>query len=154
MNALILYGTETGNAEATATAISQVLAGTVDSEVHDLADTTPDAMTQAGADLVVLVTATPGEGDFAGGGADFFEALTETKPDLTGLRFAVFGLGDSYYTTFNQAGETAATILTTLGATQVGDTARHDASSGDDPEEIAEEWAREVLAALPAPVAS
>ncbi|OUS91315.1 flavodoxin domain-containing protein [Rhodococcus sp. NCIMB 12038] len=153
MNALILYGTETGNAEACATAISQVLEGIVDSEVHDLADTTPDALT-GGADLVVLVTATHGEGDFAGGGADFFEALTESKPDLTGVRFAVFGLGDSYYTTFNQAGETAATLLTTLGAEQVGETARHDASSGDDPEEIAEEWVREVLAALPAPVAS
>lgn len=153
MNALILYGTETGNAEACATAISQVLEGTVDSEVHDLADTTPDALT-GGADLVVLVTATHGEGDFAGGGADFFEALTESKPDLTGVRFAVFGLGDSYYTTFNQAGETAATLLTTLGAEQIGETARHDASSGDDPEEIAEEWVREVLAALPAPVAS
>lgn len=154
MNALILYGTETGNAEACATAISQVLAGTVDSEVHDLADTTPDVLTQAETDLVVLVTATHGEGEFAGGGAGFFEALTEAKPDLSGRRFAVFGLGDSYYTTFNKAGETATTILTTLGATQVGDTARHDASSGDDPEELAEEWAREVLAALPAPVAS
>lgn len=154
MNALILYGTETGNAEACATAISQVFADTVDTEVHDLADMTPQAMLEAGADLVVFATATYGEGDFAGGGAAFFEALREAKPDLRGVRFAVFGLGDSYYTTFNQAGETAATMLTTLGGTQVGDTARHDTSSGDDPEETAEEWAREILAVLATPVAS
>ncbi|WAL49236.1 flavodoxin domain-containing protein [Rhodococcus pyridinivorans] len=154
MHALILYGTETGNAEACATAISEVFADTVDTEVHDLADMTPQAMLEAETDLVVFVTATYGEGEFAGGGATFFEALRETKPDLKGARFAVFGLGDSYYTTFNRAGETAATMLTALGGAQVGDTARHDTSSGDDPEETAEEWARGILAALATPVAS
>nr|Q8VQF4.1 RecName: Full=Cindoxin; Short=Cdx; AltName: Full=FMN-containing redox partner [Citrobacter braakii]AAL57616.1 cindoxin [Citrobacter braakii] len=154
MNALILYGTETGNAEACATTISQVLADTVDTKVHDLADMTPRAMLDSGADLIVFATATYGEGEFAGGGAAFFETLRETKPDLSGLRFAVFGLGDSYYTTFNQAGATAATILASLGGTQVGDTARHDTSSGDDPEETAEEWAREILTALATPAVS
>lgn len=150
MKAIVLYGTETGNAQACAEVISEGISG--ESTVHDLGDVAPDLLSAGDIDLAIFVTATYGDGEFAGGGARFFESLLAIEPDLSTLRFAVFGLGDSYYTTFNRAGETATSLLLGRGASQVGVTACHDASSGDDPEESASEWLVETLAAM-APVA-
>ncbi|WP_332838697.1 flavodoxin domain-containing protein [Nocardia bovistercoris] len=38
---------------------------------------------------------TYGDGEFPTGAEPFFDALDRRMPDLTGLPFAVFGLGDS-----------------------------------------------------------
>ena len=93
-------------------------------------------------------------GETAFHGADLDEAgqrladiLDEEKPDLTGLRFAVFGMGDSVYgDTYNRGGEIMAEKLSALGAVQVGEHFRHDASSAVKPVAAGEEWAQ----ALPA----
>ncbi|WP_442941571.1 flavodoxin domain-containing protein [Nocardia sp. NBC_00416] len=72
-----------------------------------------------------------------------FAALDTRRPDLTGLRFAVFGLGDSVYdNTFNRGGEIAAAKLAALGGTQLGDHARHDASSEIAPAAMGRTWVR------------
>ena len=71
----------------------------------------------------------------------FADELESVNPDLTGLRFAVFGLGDSIYDTFNRGGEIVAEMLTKRGAVQVGEHARHDNSSPIKPAKQAAEWA-------------
>lgn len=91
----------------------------------------------------IIVCSTYGEGDLPTGAEPFFGALDAQRPDLTGLRFAVFGLGDSVYDdTFNRGGEIAAEKLTALGGTQIGEHARHDASSKVKPTVMGREWAR------------
>ncbi|RRQ25610.1 nitric oxide synthase [Rhodococcus sp. Eu-32] len=154
MNILVLYGTETGNAEECSTAVAEILGKHADVAEFDMTDFTTDRFVDAAADYVVFVTATHGDGELAGGGAAFFEALTTRKPVLTGTKFAVFGLGDSYYTTYNRAGEIVVETMTGFGAELIAPLARHDASSGDDPQEQASEWAQELVHVIGAPVPS
>ena len=78
-----------------------------------------------------------------------YQELDEHKPDLNGLKFAVFGLGDSIYDeTFNHGGEIMAKKLKDLGATQVGEHGRHDAASTVKPTTQAEEWAGALTAVI------
>jgi MioC protein len=154
MNILVLYGTETGNAEECSTAVAEILGAHADVATFDMNDFSADRFLDTAADYVVFVTATHGDGELAGGGATFFEALTANKPALSDTKFAVFGLGDSYYTTYNRAGEIVVETMTGFGAEQVVPLARHDASSGEDPQEQASEWAQELADVIGAPVPS
>jgi MioC protein len=77
-----------------------------------------------------------------------YEDLQAKRPDLSGVRYGVFGLGDrTYAETFNYGGKRFDDILTELGARRIGERYRHDASSGVLPEEKAVEWCREWLEA-------
>lgn len=145
MAAVILYGTETGTGELVADAIADVLAADHDPSIYDMAEyAAEDLDTDV---FLVVVCSTYGEGELPSSALPFADELDEEKPDLTGLRFAVFGMGDSVYgDTYNRGGEIMAEKLTALGATQVGEHFRHDASSAIKPAKAAEEWAQ----ALPA----
>ena len=76
--------------------------------------------------------------------------LMAERPDLTGVRFAAFGLGDSIYETFNNAIETLRTALLELGAEQIGTTAKHDAASTTPATELADAWTRDLLTLMSA----
>ena len=75
----------------------------------------------------------------------FHAALQGRRPDLAGLRFATFGLGDSFYETFNRGSRIIADALVELGAQQVGEHGQHDASSGELPGDAALAWAKGLL---------
>lgn len=139
MSVVILYGTETGNGELVADAIADVLAAEHDPSIHDMSEFAVEDLDPA--DFVVIVCSTYGEGELPTGAEPFAEELESIDPDLTGLRFALFGLGDSIYDTFNRGGEIMAEMLTKRGAVQVGEHARHDNSSPIKPAKQAAEWA-------------
>ncbi|HEY9313417.1 flavodoxin family protein [Williamsia sp.] len=140
MPVVILYGSETGTAELVSDAISDVLAQQHDVSMYDMADFAVEDLDTD--DFVVAVCSTYGDGELPTGAEPFAEGLDDEKPDLTGLRFAVFGLGDSVYDeTFNRGGEIIAEKLTELGATQVGEHGRHDMSSKVAAKAQATEWA-------------
>ncbi|MFT4085808.1 MAG: flavodoxin domain-containing protein [Gordonia sp. (in: high G+C Gram-positive bacteria)] len=147
MAAVILYGTETGTGELVADAIADVLAADFDPSIYDMSDYAAEDLDTE--DFLVVVCSTYGEGELPSGALPFAEELDEEKPDLAGLRFAVFGLGDSVYDdTFNRGGEIMAEKLTALGATQVGEHFRHDSSSAVKPAKAGEEWAAELKAVI------
>ncbi|MFI1463088.1 flavodoxin domain-containing protein [Nocardia carnea] len=140
MRIVVLFGSEMGTAEKVAEAMAGELTGyetaVFDMSEFDLADLDPRA-------FHLIVCSTYGEGDLPTGAEPFFDALDAQQPDLTGLRFAVFGLGDSVYdNTFNRGGEIAAGKLTALGGIQIGDHARHDASTEITPIAMGREWVR------------
>ncbi|NKY55668.1 flavodoxin domain-containing protein [Nocardia flavorosea] len=140
MRIVVLFGSEMGTAEKVAEAMAEELTGyetvVFDMSEFDLADLDSEA-------FHVIVCSTYGDGDLPTGAEPFFDALDAQQPDLTGLRFAVFGLGDSVYdNTFNRGGEIAAEKLTALGGIQVGDHARHDASTEIEPTAMGREWVR------------
>lgn len=135
-----MFGTEMGTAEAVAECLAEELSGH-EVSVHDMAELHPARLDVT--DLHLVVCSTYGDGDLPTGAEPFFDLLDATRPDLTGLRFAVFGLGDSVYgDTFNRGGEIAAEELTARGATQFGEHARHDASTEIRPKDLARAWAR------------
>lgn len=143
----VLFGTESGNAEMVADDIADafrdqgfesVTAELTDIEVADLGKM----------ELAVFVTSTYGEGGLPETATPFYDALLNQRPDLTGLRFAAFGLGDSLYETFNNAIETIRAALSDLGAEQIGTTGKHDAASAVPATELAGSWAGELLASI------
>ncbi|MXP20372.1 nitric oxide synthase [Gordonia sp. HNM0687] len=141
MSVVILYGTETGNSEVVADAIADVLAAEHDPSIYDMSEFAVEDLDPA--DFLVVICSTYGEGELPTGAEPFAEELADADPDLTGLRFAVFGLGDTVYEeTFNRGGEIIADLLGSRGATQVGEHARHDYSSEITPAKLAGEWAR------------
>ena len=97
--------------------------------------------------IFLIVTSTYGQGDVPDNARSFYEALKAKRPDLSRVRYGVFGLGDrTYAETFNFGGKRFDDVLTELGAQRIGERVQHDASSGVLPEETAAEWGEGWLA--------
>lgn len=145
MQIAILYGTETGNAEMLAEDIAAHLDAEHEASVSNLADFDP-ADFRPGV-LHVIVCSTYGDGELPASAQPFAERMAAAQPDLSGIVFAVFGMGDSEYSeTFNHGGKRMEEIMTAGGATMVGARVTHDASGDDLPDDLALPWIDEVLA--------
>lgn len=142
MQIAVLYGTETGNAEMLAEDIAAHLG---DAKVSNLADFDPadfDAAT-----FYVIVCSTYGDGELPASAKPFAEKMVSQGPDLTGLRFSVFGMGDSEYPeTFNFGGKRIEALMTGAGAVLVGERMTHDASGPDMADDLALSWIDGLLA--------
>lgn len=151
MKFTVLYGTESGNSELIAEDLGAKLRETSDQvEVHDLQDFDPNAITPDA--LYLVVCSTHGEGDLPNTAIPFVEAFDAALPDLTGVRYAMFGLGDTFYEdTYSQGSEHIDRRFTAQGAVRIGEYGRHDASSWDLPSDVALEWLPGVLEAAGVP---
>jgi len=144
MQIAVLYGTETGNAEMLAEDIAAHLSDH-DARVTNLADFDP-AEFDAGT-LYVVVCSTYGDGELPASAQPFAARMEGAKPDLSGVHFAVFGMGDSEYAeTFNHGGKRIAALLTGAGATLLGERVTHDASGPDMAEDLALPWVDGIVA--------
>lgn len=140
----IIYGTETGNAELVASDIADELSKHgVDTDCVDMEDVSLDALVHT--DTLVVVCSTYGDGELPASSQAFYQRLQAERPDLAHLTFSAFGLGDSYYETFNQGICFFEQLLSELGAQHVGERGTHDASSGAIPTDKAIEWVSSVL---------
>ena len=139
----ILVGTMTGTAQLCAQEMELALDGD-DVQVRTLLMDKLDAGVFADREAVYLVcTSTYGQGDVPDNARALYEALRTGKPDLTGVRYGVFGLGDrTYAETYNFGGKRFDEVLSSLGAERIGERYQHDASGGTLPEEIALDWAQ------------
>ncbi|MCL4676792.1 MAG: flavodoxin domain-containing protein [Pararhodobacter sp.] len=152
MQIAVLYGTETGNAEMLAEDIAAHL------EDHQVRVTNLSDFDPAGFDaavLYLLVTSTYGEGALPASAQPFGAAMAAQGPDLDGVHFAVFGLGDSSYPeTFNYGGKRIEEMMKNAGAVMLGARVAHDASGHELADDLALPWAEAVVAmAEPALVA-
>ena len=92
---------------------------------------------------------TYGDGEVPSSAREFYAQLQEGDVDLTGVRFAVFGMGDASYTkTYSRGSELLTEALEARGATRVGEYGRHDAGGTVPAGEAACEWAEGVLSNL------
>lgn len=138
----IIYGTQTGNAEAVAEDAATVarskgftprVAEMDDVELSHLATMQ---------NLIVIVS-TYGEGEMPDNAHQFWEALSaSTAPRLETLNYGVLALGDTSYDEFCQAGKLLDTRLEQLGARRLGPRVDCDV----DFEDAAEAW---IAATLP-----
>ena len=153
MQITILVGTMTGTAQLcaqemelaledgdteVATLMMDGLDSAVFSQVRDL--------TRARESVFLICTSTYGQGDVPDNARALYQDLKAKRPDLSGVRYGVFGLGDrTYAETFNFGGKRFDELLAELGARRIGERHMHDASSGVLPEETALEWCRDWL---------
>ncbi|WP_375605712.1 sulfite reductase flavoprotein subunit alpha [Flavobacterium davisii] len=112
---LIVYGTETGNSKKVASQIqatfkkNKIQAKSVDVAQFDLAKLQKETH-------VLFVVSTQGEGEFPQNAVGFYEAIKAFNGKLDKLSFVVFGLGDSSYPLFCNAGVLLDEVLAEKGA--------------------------------------
>lgn len=138
----ILFGTESGNAEFAA---EDMAAEVEEREVEVIDMTDFDIKSFSSERLYLIICSTHGEGDLPSGALPMFESLDLNRPDLNGIEYAVFGLGDSSYENYSKGSEHIDTILGALGATRVGEYGRHDANTRTLPNDSAVAWVKRIL---------
>ena len=144
----ILVGTMTGTAQLCAQEMELAL-GDDDTQIEALLMDGLDASVFDREGAFLICTSTYGQGDVPDNARVLYEDLQKKRPDLSQVRYGVFGLGDrTYAETFNYGGKRFDDILTELGATRIGERYKHDASSGVLPEETAVEWCQDWAAQL------
>ena len=146
MKLTILVGTMTGTAQLVAQELELAWDGEGVS-VETLLMDDLDASVFGREGVFLVCTSTYGQGDVPDNSKKLYDDLKARRPDLSNMRYGVFGLGDrTYAETFNFGGKRFDEVLLALGAKRVGERIQHDASSGVLPEEKAEEWAAEWIA--------
>jgi len=139
----ILVGSMTGNAEFAAEDLQQLLGDEFGCSAQSLLMDVLDADVFKRPHVFLICTSTYGEGDVPENAQALYGALCEQRPDLGGVRYAVFGLGDANYRdTFNFGGKRFDDILAALGAVRMAERAQHDAQSGVPAGDLARDWLR------------
>ncbi|HYD57312.1 MAG TPA: flavodoxin domain-containing protein [Burkholderiales bacterium] len=142
----ILVGTMTGTAQLCAQEMELAL-DDGETQVETLLMDKLDAAVFQRPGVFLVCTSTYGQGDVPDNARAFYEDLKAKRPDLSAVRYGVFGLGDrTYAETFNFGGKRFDELLQELGAERIGERHTHDASSGILPEETALEWCQDWLA--------
>lgn len=150
---LILVGTQTGNAERLARRIEEAVerAGGR-SRLVDMWDAYPEML--ASFERAIVCTSTWGDGELPDNAVDLFEGLSEVRPDLSRLRFAVAALGDHEYDPFFcAAGRKFDALLRELGAQCIAPPLEINEGPSEADLQDAETWGRSVVEAFEAPAA-
>lgn len=135
---LVLYGSQTGNSEAAAIQISNAIPDKFKSDGYSSRHMQLDDFLEyekcKWSPIVIIVTSSYGVGQAPLGAyrfREFCDAINEddgSKKFLSGLKYALLGLGDSKYTTFFQNPTKVDEALRKAGATRIGEVGKADAS--------------------------
>ncbi|MGI8393222.1 cytochrome P450 [Leucobacter sp. W1038] len=145
----ILFATESGGAELAAEELHARVGELADVRVRDIADLSPAELDPAR--LHLILCSTYGDGELPTSARAFHAQLSLKQHDLSGLRYAMFGLGDRSYTkTYSRGSELLDEALAECGARRVGEFGRHDAGGALETTEAAIEWVDGVFAEVQA----
>ncbi len=140
---LVLWASQTGNAEEFAARVAGRLGGSQLVNMDDMA-----LAELAGARDVLVITSTFGDGGPPDNGAGFWDRIhSPDAPALDGIRYAVLGIGDRAYDNFCGHAKAIDGRLAALGATRMLDRAECEAYDN----EPMDRWADQVTALVAAP---
>lgn len=137
MNICILSGSTLGGAEYVAEHLADVLKTQGFSTALFHGPACSDIKQEK---IWLVVTSTHGAGELPDNLKPLFEELAAGDADLSDVRFAVVGLGNSDYDTFCYAADTVERVLSTKSAVKICDTLKIDVLNVDDQEAYAEAW--------------
>nr|CTP81248.1 BMA-EMB-8 [Brugia malayi] len=138
---LIIYGSQTGTAEELAGRLSKDVqnygqkALLLDPEEMNVEDF--EKIKEISGVLLVLFMATYGEGDPTDNAQEFYQHVLNTELNLTGVNFAVFGLGNKTYGHFNEIAKYFNRRMEEFGATRI-----YSLGLGDDDGNLEEDFMR------------
>ncbi len=138
---LIIFGTETGNAEELSDTASR-LASDYDliGKVMDMEDVTTDIL--ANSKKLMVICSTWGDGEQPDNAEDLYESTNNLNDgDLDGLNFSVLALGDTAFDLFCESGKEWDNVLEEKGGQRIID--RIDCDT--DYDDYAEDWIREAF---------
>lgn len=150
--ALVLFGSETGNAEDQAGKLAKELKGKgVNTQCMAMDDYPFENITKE--PLVIFVCSTAGRGRFPSNAADFWDQLGGKNKkleagSLAGVTYAVFGLGDTSYEHFCKAAQSLDKTFSELGATKVVETGLGDDSADGGFQAAYDKWVPQLYSAL------
>ncbi|XP_070591245.1 NADPH--cytochrome P450 reductase isoform X2 [Erythrolamprus reginae] len=122
-NIVVFYGSQTGTAEEFANRLAKdaqrygMRGMSADPEEYDLSDLSH--LSEMDKSLAIFCMATYGEGDPTDNAQDFYDWLQDTDTKLSGIKYAVFGLGNKTYEHFNAMGKFVDKKLEELGAQRI-----------------------------------
>jgi len=141
---VVFYGSQTGTGEEFAGRLAKeglkygfrgVVADPEECEVEDLTELSSLENDLEGPVLAVFCVATYGEGDPTDNAQALYDWLQEGNGDVKGLRYAVFGLGNSTYEHFNAMGKVVDKKLSDMNGKRV-----HPLGLGDDDVNIEDDF--------------
>lgn len=138
---VILVGTMSGTAALVADEMADALrSARREVQVQRMEKLTPQSL-QAGT-LYIVCTSTYGPGNVPDNAKALYSALQEQRPDLSAIRYGIFGLGDRLHhgPTFCNGAKRFDAILSELGAARIGEREEHDQRSGTYPEDHGRQW--------------
>ncbi|KZN60758.1 hypothetical protein N473_23815 [Pseudoalteromonas luteoviolacea CPMOR-1] len=142
-NIEIIIGSQMGSAEYVAEQLAEDLnTRSLTCNVHEQPD-----LSDCQSNIWLLVTSTYGAGDYPENLLPFISQLNE-QSDLSHIRFAVIGIGDSSYDTYNHAAINGEQLLIEKGAQILLPTLKIDVLDEALPEDTALEWLPQLSAAI------
>jgi flavodoxin len=93
-------------------------------------------------EILLLCHSNTGAGELPDNIQAIYLHVTRDYPRIAGKRYGVINLGDSSYSTFNDAGRMLDAAFADLGAVRIGEPLVLDACSGDNPETLTRDWAK------------
>lgn len=138
-NIQIMVGSVYGGAEQ----IAELAAAQLTAAGHQVSINTyaqAQDLVRDNSEIILLCHSNTGSGELPDNIQAIYLDLTRNYPRIAGRRYGVINLGDSSYTTFNEAGVMLDAAFADLGAVRIGEPLVLDASSGEDSESLLSAW--------------
>eukprot|EP00301_Raphidiophrys_heterophryoidea_P007133 c12803_g5_i2.p1 GENE.c12803_g5_i2~~c12803_g5_i2.p1 ORF type:complete len:291 (+),score=100.33 c12803_g5_i2:111-875(+) len=135
---VVYYGSQTGTAETFSNQlVEEASSRGLQAKAVDLEDFTESMLLDSKHGVHVFVMATYGEGDPTDNAVQFMKWLTDVPadPDMSHIKFTVFGLGNKQYELFNKSGRDTQRLLSERGAHSV-----YPYGEGDDDDNIEDDF--------------
>ena len=137
----ILVGSVFGGAEQ----VAEVAAAELRELGHQVSINTyarPEDLVRNPDEVLLLCHSNTGSGDLPDNILPIYLHLTRDFPAIAGRNYGVINLGDSSYSSFNEAGRMLDAAFADLGARRIGEPLVLDACSGDNPETLTIDWVK------------